>query len=159
MCRRPKSVPNEPFLNEGLDDERAFRSKRFSFQSKRFSFWCLGGLLHIVVLGSSLGPICKLCYVFDMFFGIWLKGVPKAGLAPQEHGAAPNEFLCSPFMPAGSGSRPSSASSGAGEAECQWKRNASRKRKLPIQRQLGGGGSEMPAGSGSGAGWQDGLED
>ena len=78
----------------------------------------LGGLLHIVVLGSSLGPIYKLCYVFDMFFGIGLKGVPKAGFAPQEHGAAPNKFLCSPFVPAGSGRRPSSASSGAGEAEC-----------------------------------------
>ena len=64
-----------------------------------------------------------------------------------------------PFMPAGSGSRPSSASSGAVEAECQqeaeathpatargrWKRNASRKRKPPIQRQLGGSGSRMPA--------------
>ena len=55
------------------------------------------------------------------------------------------------FMPAGSGSRPSSASSGAVEAECQqeaeaahpapargrWKRNASMKWKPPIQRQSG----------------------
>ena len=54
-----------------------------------------------------------------MFFGMWLKGVPQAGIAPQEHGAAPNKFLCSPLMPAGNGSRPSSASSGAVEAECQ----------------------------------------
>ena len=86
--------------------------------SKRFSFWCLGGVLHIVVLGSSLGPICKLCYVFDMFFGIWLKGGAQG-------------WVCATGTWCGAEQVPVLTV------------HASKKRTPPIQRQLGGGGNGM----------------
>ena len=78
----------------------------------------LGGLLHIVVLGSSLGPICKLCYVFDMFFGIWLKGGAQG-------------WVCATGTWCGAEQVPVLTV------------HASRKWTPPIQRQLGGGGSGM----------------
>ena len=67
------------------------------------------------------------------------RGVPKAGLAPQEHAAEPNEFLCSPFMPAGSGSCPSSASSGAVEAKCQQAAEAVQAGKMVLKTEAGAG--------------------
>ena len=45
---------------DAADAKRAVRNKRVLFQGNRVLFWCLGRLLHIVGLGSSLGPICKL---------------------------------------------------------------------------------------------------
>ena len=51
-----------------------------------------------------------------MFFGIWLKGGAQGWACTTGRPPRCDE---GPFMPAGSGSRPSSASSGAVESECQ----------------------------------------
>ena len=80
-----------------------------------FGAW---GVLHIVVLGSSLGPICKLCYVFDMFFGIWLKGGAQGWVCATGTWCGAEQVLVLTV-------------------------HASRKWTPPIQRQLGGGGSGM----------------
>ena len=74
-----------------------------------------------------------------MFFGIWLKGGAQGWACATGRPPRGDE---GPFMPAGSGSRPSSASSGA--VDLGWPAGSG---SCPSSASLGGGGRGMPAGS------------